>query len=62
MVDVVTEFARERALSELLYADDIVLLSETYTYIIFMSTQHDETQQHMTNTNKHMTNVNCEST
>ena len=29
MVDVVTEFAREGALSELLYADDIVMMSET---------------------------------
>ena len=29
MVDVVTEFAREVALSELLYADDLVLMSET---------------------------------
>ena len=29
IVDVVTEFAREGALSELLYADDIVLVSET---------------------------------
>ena len=29
MVDVVTEFAREDALSELLYADDLVLMSET---------------------------------
>ena len=28
MVDVVTEFAREGALSELLYADDLVLMSE----------------------------------
>ena len=28
-VDVVTEFARDGALSELLYADDLVLLSET---------------------------------
>ena len=28
VVDVVTEFAREGALSELLYADDIVLMSE----------------------------------
>ena len=28
-VDVVTEFAREGALSELLYADDLVLMSET---------------------------------
>ena len=27
-VDVVTEFAREGALSELLYADDLVLMSE----------------------------------
>ena len=29
MVDVVTEFAREGAQSELLYADDLVLMSET---------------------------------
>ena len=29
VVDVVTEFAREGALSELLHADDIVLMSET---------------------------------
>ena len=29
LVDVVTEFAREGALSELLYADDLVLMSET---------------------------------
>ena len=29
VVDVVTEFAREVALSELLYADDLVLMSET---------------------------------
>ena len=29
VVDVVTEFARECALSELLYADDLVLMSET---------------------------------
>ena len=29
MVDVVTEFAREGALSELLYADDLVQISET---------------------------------
>ena len=29
VVDVVTEFAREDALSELLYADDLVLMSET---------------------------------
>ena len=29
VVDVVTEFAREGALSELLYADDLVLMSET---------------------------------
>ena len=29
MVDVVTEFTRERALSELLYVDDLVLMSET---------------------------------
>ena len=29
VVDVVTEFAREGALSELLYADDIVLISVT---------------------------------
>ena len=29
MVDVVTEFARECALSELPYADDLVLMSET---------------------------------
>ena len=28
-VDVVTEFARERALSEWLYGDDLVLMSET---------------------------------
>ena len=28
VVDVVTEFAREGALSELLYADDLVLMSE----------------------------------
>ena len=29
VVDVVTELARQSALSELLYADDLVLLSET---------------------------------
>ena len=29
MVDVVTEFARGGVLSELLYADDLVLMSET---------------------------------
>ena len=29
VVDVVTEFAREGALSELLYSDDLVLMSET---------------------------------
>ena len=29
VVDVVTEFAREGELSELLYADDLVLMSET---------------------------------
>ena len=29
VVDVVTEFARERALSELLHAGDVVLMSET---------------------------------
>ena len=29
VVNVVTEFAREGALSELLYADDLVLMSET---------------------------------
>ena len=29
VVDVVTEFAREGALSKLLYADDLVLMSET---------------------------------
>ena len=29
VVDVVTELAREGALSELLYADDLVLMSET---------------------------------
>ena len=29
MVDVVTEFAKEDTLSELLYADDLVLMSET---------------------------------
>ena len=29
VVDVVTEFAREGAISELLYADDLVLMSET---------------------------------
>ena len=29
MVDVVTEFARESAPSELLYADDLVMMSET---------------------------------
>ena len=29
VVDVVTEFAGEGALSELLYADDLVLMSET---------------------------------
>ena len=29
MVDVVTEFTREGALSELLYVDDLVLMSET---------------------------------
>ena len=29
VVDVVTEFARDGALSELLYADDFILTSET---------------------------------
>ena len=29
VVDVVTEFAREGALSELLYADDLVLMNKT---------------------------------
>ena len=29
VVDVVTEFAREGALSELLYADDLIVMSET---------------------------------
>ena len=29
MVDVVTEFAREGVLSQLLYVDDLVLMSET---------------------------------
>ena len=29
VVDVVTEFARQVVLSELLYADDLVLMSET---------------------------------
>ena len=29
VVDVVTEFVREGALSKLLYADDLVLMSET---------------------------------
>ena len=29
VVDVVTEFARESALSDLLYADDLLLMSET---------------------------------
>ena len=29
VVDVVTEYTREGALSELLYADDLVLMSET---------------------------------
>ena len=29
VVDVVNEFAREGALSELLYADDVVLMSKT---------------------------------
>ena len=29
MVDIVTEFARESVLNELLYADDLVLMSET---------------------------------
>ena len=29
VVDVVTEFAREDALCELLYSDDLVLMSET---------------------------------
>ena len=29
VVDVVTEFAREGVLSELLYADELVLMSET---------------------------------
>ena len=30
VVDVVTEFSRDGALSELLYADDLVLMSETF--------------------------------
>ena len=30
VVDVVTEFVRVVALSELLYADDLVLMSETF--------------------------------
>ena len=29
LVDVVTEYAREGVLCELLYADDVVLMSET---------------------------------
>ena len=29
VVDVLTDFSREGALSELLYADDLVLMSET---------------------------------
>ena len=29
VVDVVTEFARDGALNELLYADDLVLINET---------------------------------
>ena len=29
VVNVVTEFAREGALSELLYADDLIMMSET---------------------------------
>ena len=29
MVDVVSEFTREGSLSDLLYADDLVLMSET---------------------------------
>ena len=29
MVDVITEFAREGALSELLYGDELILMSET---------------------------------
>ena len=29
MIDVVTEFAREGVLSELLYADDLVLMNQT---------------------------------
>ena len=33
MVDVVTEFAREDVLSELLYADDLVLMSETIIHL-----------------------------
>ena len=30
LVDVVIEFARERVLSELLFADDLVLMNETF--------------------------------
>ena len=34
MVDVVTAFARDGALSELLYADDLFLMSETVEGLI----------------------------
>ena len=36
VVDVVAEFAREGALSELLYADDLVLMSETMEGVMNM--------------------------
>ena len=34
VVDIVTEFGREVALSELLYADDLVIMSETTEGVI----------------------------
>ena len=34
VIDVVTEFAREGELSELLYADDLVLISETIDQLL----------------------------
>ena len=34
VADVLTEFAREGALSELLYADDLVLMGETFMGLI----------------------------